>query len=81
MTTLHKEPDDKTLDNAGPIGRAFAMSRTTLLTQQIATFDDAKQRAAIARIVANNLYEFAEKIESAAEIPTQCGADLHVPPA
>lgn len=64
------EPDDNTLDNAGSGGREYADALTTKLTEGIDGFpaggtsaSPAAQRAAIARIVANNLYDYAEECE------------------
>lgn len=58
------EPDDNTLDNAGPVGRDLADTLSGKITEAIDGFPGPKaQRAAIARIVSNSLYDYAEEVE------------------
>jgi hypothetical protein len=55
--------DDNTLDNAGEVGRDLADSMTTKLVGVLDGFPGApSQRAAIATIVANALYDYAEEV-------------------
>lgn len=59
-----REPDDNTLDNAGEVGRELADTMSQKITETIDGFPGlAQQRAAIARIVANTLYDYAEEVE------------------
>jgi hypothetical protein len=59
-----REPDDNTLDNAGEVGRELADTMSQKITETIDGFPGlAQQRAAIARIVANTLYNYAEEVE------------------
>lgn len=56
--------DDNTLDNAGPVGRDMADSITEKLRDTIEGFPGPEmQRAAIARIISNNLSDIAEELD------------------
>lgn len=59
------ELDDNTLDNAGTFGRALADTLSEKVTEAIGGMPDSdgKQQAAIARIVGNSLYDYAEEVE------------------
>jgi len=54
---------DSTLEVAGPMGRALADGLTEKVTDTIDKFPDSSttQRNAIAIIIANNLYDWAEQ--------------------
>jgi hypothetical protein len=66
---LH-EPDDNTLDNAGPVGRDLADGLANKVVEAIDGFPAygevraAAQRAAIARIVADQLYTYSDELEA-----------------
>jgi len=53
------EPDDNTLDNAGPEGRHLADAISEQVEGTVAVFDAAK-RVAILRIAAHNLENAAD---------------------
>lgn len=64
MAVRGSEPDDNTLDNAGPIGREMADAMTEKVVQTIEGFPgNGPQKIAIARILANNLYDWIEANE------------------
>lgn len=63
MMARTTEPDDNTLDNAGPVGRDLADKISHSLTETLDGFPGPEpQRAAIARMVANTLYDYAEEV-------------------
>lgn len=57
--------DDNTLDNAGEVGRQLADKLSERVQEAIDGFPESgsAQRAAIARIAANNLYDYANELE------------------
>lgn len=61
MTTI----DDNTLDNAGEVGRDLADSMSAKIIETLDGFPASSpaQRAAIARIVANSLYDYSDEAE------------------
>ncbi len=63
---MASETDDNTLDNAGPVGRDMADTLSRKVTDAIGNFPAStdQQKAAIARITADNLYDYAEELEA-----------------
>lgn len=62
---MNAEPDDNTLDNAGPIGKRVADALSAKVIEGVQGFPDSddKQRVAIARITARNIDDWADEVE------------------
>lgn len=60
-----KEPDDNTLDNAGPVGREMADQLSDRVIEAVEKFphSSARQKVAIVRIAAMNLETWVEEME------------------
>jgi hypothetical protein len=64
MAVRGEEPDDNTLDNAGPVGIELADTLKEKMVEVITGFPGSgPQKIAIARLLANGLYDWIEENE------------------